>query len=271
MSSALRVVPAAREHHPDFVRFFAGLELDDPVPDVERWTAEMAPWTFFLAEDEALVGYAFSEVYGERGYVRHVVVSRDARGRGIGRALMRELAARFRGAGATRWELNVKRDNRPAIALYERCGMTVQYATHVVRLDWAALARLPGSARPLVARPVEPEHDARIEGAFRMPDGKVARLRSLAGMVLVQLVERGLPVAFARFNPAFPGCFPFHVSAPELARPLLEALAPHARPADPWIQLVIEGDESTAATLLSAGARGVLEIVHMGGTIPDAG
>lgn len=251
------------------MRFFAGLELEDPVPDIERWSIEIAPWTFFLAEGDALVGYGFCEVYGDRGYIRHVVTAPDARRRGVGTALLREAARRFRAAGATRWELNVKRDNRAAIALYERCGMTFQYATHVVRVDWAALPRLPRTARPLLARAVEPENDREVEAAFALPDGKIARLRSLQGSVLMQLVEHDRPVAFARFNPSFPGCFPFQVSSPDLARPLLEALAPFARTGDAWLQLVIEDDAATARTLLDGGARLALEIVHMDGVVPS--
>lgn len=269
LSSELRLVPAAREHHADFARFFAGLELDDPVPAVDAWAAELAPGTFFLAEGDALVGYAFSEIYGELGYVRHVVVAPEARGRGVGRALMRELASRFRAAGATRWELNVKRDNARAIALYERCGMRAMYATNVVRLDWADVPRLPQSARMLAASIVEPAQDREVERAFRLPDGKVARLRSLAGMHVAQLVERGAVVAFARFNPSFPGCFPFHVKAPELARPMLEFLRPRARTQDAWIQLVIEDDDALTRVLIAAGARTYVEIVHMGGAIPS--
>ncbi len=252
------------------MRFFAGLELDDPVPDAERWSAEIAPWTFFLADGDALVGYAFCEVYGDRGYVRHVVTEPSARRRGVGKALMREAAARFREAGATRWELNVKRDNRAAIALYERCGMKFQYATHVVRIDWAALPRLPCTDRPLVARTVEPEEDREVEAAFALPDGKIARLRSLQGTVLMHLIEHDRPVAFARFNPSFPGCFPFQVSSPELARQLLEAVAPFAREGDAWLQLVVEDDAAAATTLLDGGGRLVLEIVHMDGVIPSA-
>jgi GNAT superfamily N-acetyltransferase len=269
VTNALRVIPAQRAHHADFVRFFAGLELDDPVPDVERWSTELAPWTFFLADEDALVGYAFSEVFGELGYVRHLVTAPNARRRGVGRALMRELASRFRAAGATRWELNVKRDNRAAIALYEGCGMRLKYATDVVRLDWDALPRLVDSARPVVAAPVEPDHDGDLERAFGLPAGQVARFRGLAGMVLAQLVEAGRPVAFARFNPAFPGCFPFRVEEPGLARAMLEFLRPHARPADPWIQLVVEDDVATAQSLLAAGGRHVLAIVHLGGEIPS--
>jgi len=269
VSSALRVVTAAREHHAEFARFFAGLELDDPVPEVERWVSEMAPGTFFLADGPRFVGYAFREHFGDLVYVRHVVVASEARGRGIGRAVMQQLARLAREAGASRWELNVKRENVAAIRLYEHCGMSAEYGTRVVRLDWANLARLPGSARPLVARGVEPEDDAIVESTFRFAVGKVARLRSLDGVRLAQLVAHDRPVAFASFDARFPGCFPFRVTAAELARPMLEHLAP-SRPAErEWIQLVIEDDEATADALVAAGARTTLEIVHMSGVVPS--
>lgn len=268
MSSALRVVAASREHHAEFARFFAGLELDDPVPEVDRWVAEMAPSTFFLSDGVRFVGYAFGDAYGERAYVVHLVVDAASRGRGVGRALMRELARRFRAAGSTSWELNVKPDNRSAIALYERCGMRARYASHALRIDWADVSKLPRSERVVEARSVEPADDRAIERAFDLPDGRVARVRGFAGQVLVQLVERDSVVAFARFDPSFPGCFPFRVADPEFARVLLEQLAPHARSGDPWIQLVIEDDEPTTAALRAVGARTSLEIVHMGGAIP---
>jgi len=269
VSSALRVVAAAREHHAEFARFFAGLELDDPVPEVDRWVADMVSGTIFLADRGHFVGYAFREDFGDLVYVRHVVVAAEARGRGVGRAVMRELARLSRDRGATRWELNVKRENIPAIRLYEQCGMRAEYATRVVRIDWPNVVRLPGSARPLVARIVRPEDDLAIEQGLRLAPGKLARLRSLEGVELAQLVEHGRPVAFASFDARFPGCFPFRVAAPELARPMLEHLAPLRRLDVEWIQLVIEDDTATEAALVAAGARTTLEIVHMSGAIPS--
>ncbi|MBL8861257.1 MAG: GNAT family N-acetyltransferase [Planctomycetes bacterium] len=270
MTVPLEVVPASREHHAAFARFFAELGVEDPLPDPDRWERELAPGTFFLAEAGRLVGYAFLELYGARGYVRHVVVAEDARGRGVGRALMEELARRVRAAGATRWELNVKRDNRPAIALYERYGMRTEHVTHVVRLSLPGVARLAGCARPVLARGVAPAADAEVERAFHLPDGKLARLRSLAGMTLVRLVEHERTVAFARFDPRYPGCFPFHVEAAELARPLLEQLVPLCPRGATWIQLVIEADEATTGALLAAGAQPVFEILHLAGDVPAA-
>jgi ribosomal protein S18 acetylase RimI-like enzyme len=265
---APRIVPARPEHHAEFTRFFRELEVDDPVPEPGRWAEEMMPQTFFLEVAGHLVGYAFSEAYGPRGYVRHVVVAPAARRKGHGRALMKALAQRLRQQGCTRWELNVKVDNLAAIRLYEHCGLRVAYRSHALRLAWAALGRLPAPPRAPEARAVEPAQDRALEAAFRLPQGLLARLRGLAGSVLLELVQDGEPVAFARFDPAFPGCFPFHVRSPQLARPLLEALHPRARHGDLWLQVVVEGDPATAQALIRAGAEEVLEILHLEGPLP---
>jgi GNAT superfamily N-acetyltransferase len=266
----LRNVPARREHHGDFARFFAELHSEDPLPDADRWLVEMAPGTFFLAEGDELLGYTYCETYGERGYVRHVVVAPQARGRGVGNALMRALARRFTAAGCKRWELNVHVGNDAAIGLYERWGMREEYRTSVLRLPWDGVARLPKGARSTVARPVDVADDAGIEQRFGLPQGQVARLREFSGTYLIQLVERGEPVAFSRFDPRFPGSFPFRLESPELARPLLEATRSYARPEDTWIQLVVEDDAATAEALRAAGAQPKIAILHMSGVIPAA-
>jgi hypothetical protein len=113
-------------------------------------------------------------------------------------------------------------------------------------------------------------HDAAVERAFDLPSGMVARLRSFAGHHLLQLLnELDEPVAFARFDPDFPGAFPFRVTDPELVRPLLDALRPHARPKPSWIQLVIENDAACADILRRHGARVVFEILHLRGEVPQ--
>lgn len=255
--------------HDDFARFFAALGVDDPTPPIERWVASMMPHTFFLEEHGRKIGYAYVEVFGTSGYVRHVVVDEPARGNGVGRALMKAIAQRLRARGCSEWELNVKRDNAPAIRLYERCGMQHEYSTVVMRLDWARIDALELSARNCAAAVVDSADDRSIEHAFALQDGKVARLRSIEGQVLVQLIDeltRSVQ-AFARFDPSFPGAFPFRVKAADLAPDLLQAIRPHARTSDTWIQLVVEDDAATADFLTSAGARVAFEIVHLKGPI----
>ncbi|MDQ4118541.1 MAG: GNAT family N-acetyltransferase [Actinomycetota bacterium] len=64
---------------------------------------------------------------GERGTeLRRIVVAAEHRGRGHGRAMLRAAIARVADGGSGRMWLDVKPDNRPARALYESEGFTVE-------------------------------------------------------------------------------------------------------------------------------------------------
>jgi GNAT superfamily N-acetyltransferase len=271
MRPDLTLHAAQAADHADFARFVRELHTDDPVPELERWLADMAPSTFFLRDASgANVAYAYVEVFAVDGYVRHLVVDAAHRGRGVGRAAMEAAAARLRERGCTRWRLNVKRDNAVAIALYESFGLRVQYATHAVRFAWSTVPSLPRAANVMEVGDVAVEHDAGIEQRFGLPSGMLAHVRRQQGSVLMQGRRGGRPVAFARFNPAFPGAFPFRVESTDDTHDLLAALQPHARAGDAYLQLVVEDDERTAAMLLGAGATEIAEIVHLRGDLPRA-
>src|SRR6185369_15814645 len=105
--------------HGVMASLFPELGVDDPVPDLERWRREMVADTLIAEEQGRPVGYLYLQALRETGHVRHVVVSPEARGEGVGRALMAAAAERFRAAGAREWALNVKPDNVPAVRLYE--------------------------------------------------------------------------------------------------------------------------------------------------------
>jgi GNAT superfamily N-acetyltransferase len=261
---------AAAGDHDDFVRFVAELQTSDQPPELARWVADFMPHTFFLEEHGRKVGYAFVEVFGDLGYVRHVVVDASARGRGVGRTLMDVIAARLRAARCRRWELNVKLDNVPAVRLYQSLGMTQQYASRVVRMDWTDALRMPVEPG-VTARDIDPAEDSGVERDLGLPDGKILRLRAMTEQVLVQLLDaeearRG----FARFDADFPGAFPFRVTSPRYASALLRALHAHRSPEHAWLQLVIEDDADTAQLLLDSGARLVFDILHFAGEIPPA-
>lgn len=227
--------------------------------------------TFFLERNGTKLAYAFLDVFGALGYVRHVVVDPGARGRGVGRRVMDEIADRFRAKACERWELNVKRDNAPAIRLYERVGMRIQFSTTVVKIDWAEIGAIAPGPERATARTIEPADDARLERDLRLADGKIDHYRNMNGQLLIGLVDaRGETAGFARFDPGFPGAFPFRVAAPGYVRALLEAMRASKRAEFPWVQLVIENDAASAKLLFDAGARLVFEILHMGGSIPRA-
>lgn len=269
MNEPFEFRPARPEDHADFARLFVELGHDDPIPDPERWRNEWMSHTHFLHQGDTRLGYACVEHYGEHGYVRHVVVGPTHRGRGVGRAMMQAIAAHLRRLGAREWQLNVRRENEPAIHLYETVGMRAEYATFVLRLEWALVERLPVAMLPPRYELVDPGQDEETERAFALPRGILARFRAHPASTIARLVDdEGRIVGVARFDPTFPGAFPFRVAETEYVRTFLEALQPLAPPKPTWLQLVVENDLPSAALLLETGARLVFEIIHMRGKVP---
>jgi GNAT superfamily N-acetyltransferase len=254
-----------------YLRLLPELGVEDPPPDAARFAAELAPRGLVL-EDEggAEIGWTHGEIIGDAGYVRNVIVDPAARRRGAGRALMQAIGERMRAGGCRTWRLNVKSDNTAAIALYHAFGMATAYRAAALKIAWEAVERLPGSARSVEGRVIRPEEDAALEAAFRLLAGQLAGLRAL-GHVLMRLCDRDrlddAKVGVARFNPAYPGIYPFRVGEPALARALLEALRPHARPGDREVGLVIEDDDATVAVVRAAGAALKFEMLHMQGPL----
>jgi ribosomal protein S18 acetylase RimI-like enzyme len=268
------VIRAARaEDHAAFARLFVELAVDDPVPDAARWAQLLAP-SSIIAEDAAsgaVLGYAYFQVLRGSGYVRHVVSAPEARGRGVGRALMDAVAARCRAGGARAWCLNVKPENVAARALYERVGLRPAYPSAALRVPWSAVdaEALPAAADGVRAAPVAAEDDAEVERVMPLPAGLLAELRG-RGEVLVALREgagRGAIVGVASCDPSFPRCFPCKVARPELIGALLRAVRP-AVPADKvGIHVAIENDEPTVDALLAAGAELRMRILHYRGPL----
>ncbi len=90
------------------------------------WWAELAgrPRRDYVAavEGERIVGYAGLDHAGEVADVMTVAVLPSARGRGLGRRLLAELAERARARGAAYLLLEVRSDNTAARRLYESVG-----------------------------------------------------------------------------------------------------------------------------------------------------
>ncbi len=106
------------------------------VLEIER-ASESAPWSeasfrtevdhphgvFIVAQYAGrIVGFAGAWVLVDEAHVTTVAVEPEARGKGIGRALMVELLARCRERGATCSTLEVRVSNAPALKLYEGLG-----------------------------------------------------------------------------------------------------------------------------------------------------
>jgi ribosomal-protein-alanine N-acetyltransferase len=97
----------------------------------DAWSAEMfwnelaqgASRTYLVVEEDgAVVGYAGLADMGDEAYVQTIGVTRTHQGRGLGARLLQALLDDAERRGAPRVGLEVRVDNAPAIALYERFG-----------------------------------------------------------------------------------------------------------------------------------------------------
>lgn len=273
MHSPLVARPAAPADHPLVARLAPELATGDPPPALDRWLVMSMPSTLIFAQGGDDVAYAWYEVLRGVGYVRHVVVDARVRGRGVGGAVMAAVAERLRAAGCTRWELNVKPDNVPAIRLYERCGMRVVHPTTALALDWSAAGSLPHETGSYATRELTSDDDDAAEAAFHLPAGMLAHNRGLPGKHLRLLVAADAPaepLGLAVFDPGFPGAYPFRLARPALAAHLLDDLRPLARPEHTLLNLVVEDDRPLVDHLVRHGANVRLEILHMEGPVPPA-
>jgi len=88
---------------------------------------KVQPELFLVAELAGdVVGTTIAGDDGHRGWVHLVAVSPDHRGRGIGRTLVLDAAARLRERGVPKLNLQVRGDNPGVVAFYESLGFEVE-------------------------------------------------------------------------------------------------------------------------------------------------
>ena len=267
----LSVRNAKSDDYATFERLFLELRVPDLAPKKDEYETKIRATTFFLCEDAIPIAYAFWLPMRDVARVCHVVVDSTAQRRGVGGALMREIATRGRHAGCTRWLLNVKPDNAVAIRLYERHGMSVAARSRSHQIAWRDVDRLP-LEEAIETFIVAPEDEARVEAATSafaptsMFDGKIDSLRSNGGRVFLGARCAGDVVGFAAFAPSFPGAMPFEAHRPTITRALLEAMRPHALPEYDAVRVGSTSEEVWTA-VEAVGARMMLETLRMEGPI----
>jgi ribosomal protein S18 acetylase RimI-like enzyme len=92
-------------------------------PEQVKKKLERDPELFLVAEEESrLVGVIMGAWDGRRGWIHHLAVHADWRGRGIGTALLHEVETRLAAIGCLKVNLMVRKDNTSAQELYRRLG-----------------------------------------------------------------------------------------------------------------------------------------------------
>lgn len=100
------------------------------------------------AQGFALFFHNFSTFEGKPGiYLEDLFVRPDARGSGLGKALLSHLAMLALERDCARLEWSVLDWNEPAIGFYKKLGARLMDEWTVMRVDGAALAQLGATAR----------------------------------------------------------------------------------------------------------------------------
>jgi len=265
---ALTIRQAIAADYPDYVRLVAELGVPDPVPAAERFAERLVPQMYVACEDGAVIGYTTWRRYGPTAHLVQLAVDRAVRGRRIGALLLEHVRAIAIAAGCARWYLNVKRDNAPALRLYERCGLRRALECWALQIAWAQVPAWAGAAD---GGPAELAEAAAIAARFAMDRERVELAITRPGYVGIAVREAGAAVAFAGFDPSFPGAAPFCAARPELGRALLDAMRPHAELARfDFVRVSIEGDPGLKDELVALGADVTMETLRLAAPLVPA-
>jgi GNAT superfamily N-acetyltransferase len=250
--------------YPVFARLFPELDVADPLPTSAQFAAQMLPNVLVGEVADVPAGYTYWRLYGRTAHVGHVVVAPEARGRGLARALLDEVRERVRAAGCTRWYLNVKKDNGPALRVYERVGMQVELEGWAIDVTWSRLGQLPRypHRRPLKPAIVRASDDAAVAAHFGVDPERIAALRQKPDETLYALYDGRVPVAFGGFDPSFPGVYPICVARTDFAHALFLAFRRHAR--HEHVHVTVEGNRALYEMLRAAGGELRHAFVRMG-------
>ena len=121
-----------------------GAKLFGPRPYAEVVIGEVAG----VAQGFALFFHNFSTFEGRPGiYLEDLFVRPEARGSGLGKALLAHLASLAVERDCARLEWSVLDWNAPAIGFYQKLGARLMDEWTVMRLDGAELSRLGAATR----------------------------------------------------------------------------------------------------------------------------
>ena len=84
--------------------------------------------------EEGLIGYQLSTGGGQRTHLARLAVHAARQGRGVGRALLRDLFARLENHGILKLSVNTQSDNAASLSLYQKMGFVrtgEQYPVYV--------------------------------------------------------------------------------------------------------------------------------------------
>ena len=98
---------------------------NDPVKDILRKLQVQRDLFLVGTLDGRLVATVMAGYEGHRGWINYLAVTKECRGRGLGRRLMDEVEARLRAIGCPKINLQIRSSNAEVVAFYRSLGFDV--------------------------------------------------------------------------------------------------------------------------------------------------
>ena len=111
-----------------------GLSASDARANVNAYLMRNPGMSFVACNDGRLVGAVLCGTDGRRGYLHHLAVHPDFRGRGIGRQLVAHCLHALRQAGLPKCHLFLFRANHPGRVFWEKIGWSLRNDLDVVSI-----------------------------------------------------------------------------------------------------------------------------------------
>ena len=130
MNSTPRIRPFAPVDEPAVVALWEKCGLlrpqNDPRKDIARKLKVNPEWFLVAEEGGRIVGTVMAGYEGHRGWINYLAVEPARQRGGLGRRLVAEAERVLRAAGCPKINLQVRPENKAAVAFYERLGFTVE-------------------------------------------------------------------------------------------------------------------------------------------------
>ena len=97
---------------------------NDPKLDLQRKLKGQPDWLLVGVDADEIIGSVMVGYDGHRGWINYLAVRPDQQRSGVGRALMMEAERRLLGVGCPKINLQIRDDNRDAVAFYKSIGFS---------------------------------------------------------------------------------------------------------------------------------------------------
>lgn len=101
-----------------------GLSEADAKPQIQKFLERNKGLSFVCKNEGKVVGTILAGHDGRRGFIYHLAVIPEYRGKGIANELMRNCLQRLRTAGIDKCHLFVKKGNELGKSFWRKCGWT---------------------------------------------------------------------------------------------------------------------------------------------------